>query len=99
VAKRNERCNGCDDLAKVEKELKEARRRLATIAGHAEATATPAAAEMSRGDVPRGRWSYLKAQVETCNATLSIMGLPQVAIKQRRAMFGKGLFSGFLGRK
>lgn len=91
MTNRNECCN---ELAK---ELKEAKRLLAHIAAHAVATATPAAAELGRGEIPRGRYAYLKARVETCNDILGLMGLPQVAIKQRRAMFGKGLFSGFLG--
>lgn len=97
MEKRNERCNGCDELTK---ELKKARQLLAAIADHAIATATPAAAEMSRGDVPRGHYAYLRAQVETCSGILSLMGLPQVVVRQRRrVMFGSGLFSGFLRRK
>jgi hypothetical protein len=97
-------CKRCDELAKELKEtkaeLKKARRLLQAIATFAQATAQAAAAEMGAGNVPQGRYAYLKAQLETGNAILGMMGLETVKLKKRHKGLiglGQGLFSGLFG--
>lgn len=96
-------CKRCDEfereLKDVKKELKQARRVLEKISEFAWGTAQGAAKEMA-GNVPQRRWAYLiKAQFETCNHVLGLMGRDRVELKKKKGLtgLGQGLFNGFFG--
>lgn len=90
-------CEQCeqlkDELTEIKKELSDANDMLEAIATYA-ATAAQAAANEMRGDVPQGRYAYLKAELDTGNVILNMMNIPPVTLKPKRK---RGMFAGLFG--
>jgi cell division septum initiation protein DivIVA len=104
-------CNLCEDRQKklnelekkvedLEKRVKELEEMLDTICAYAQTIARNAAHEMSAGNLPRGRYAYLKACLEVGNQVLRIAGRTPIPLKKRhKGILGIGpdLFKGLFG--
>lgn len=63
------------ELKRTRKELEDAKAKLRKIKALSEAAAKGSASEMGAGNVPQGKYGYLKGQNDLSNRVLSILGL------------------------
>lgn len=71
------------ELRTARKELAEAKHKLQKITALSESAAKASATEMGAGNVPRGRYGYLKAQNDLGNQVLSILGIKPYRVRKK----------------
>ncbi len=86
-------CQPCENkLRRTRRELGEAQDTLQSIKGLAQGGNESAAKEMSGGNVPQGRYGYLKGQHDAHTAILKLLGVKASAPTKRTR---SKLFQGF----
>lgn len=98
-------CSNCDslqrqldqaqrELTEVKKELAIAKHTLGRIYSYCDSRARNNTSEM-KGRVAKGRWEFLKGELETSNKILEIMGQHSYAVEKKSK--GKSMTSAFSG--
>ncbi len=94
----DKKCTNCSkleaELDKVKAERNRLRRLLADVQGRLQRASSDTAAEMSAGNVPQGRYGYLKGQNDLAADVLAILGEQGTRPRIRSS----GLFSGLFKR-